>query len=106
MTFLTSRTLIDNGGKRFVDDKDFSQPFDFENERMTLDFIIDSFEQSLGYLKSRETYHDRLNNISQVSSIAEYNQMNLNVLHLDEYDLLKKNLDYLVRARQDNLGKF
>lgn len=41
LSFLTSRTLIDNGGRSFLDDKDFSDPISDENEQMTMNFIID-----------------------------------------------------------------
>lgn len=32
--------------------------------------------------------------------------MNLNILHLDEHDLLTKNLEYLVKARDESISKF
>lgn len=105
MTFLTSRTLIDNGGVSFVQGKDFSEALEHENERMTFDFIIGSFETHLGNLKPREHYADKLSNMPQVSSVSECNQMNLTVLHMDEHDLLTKNLDYLYKAREQNLSK-
>lgn len=39
----------------------------------------------------------------QVTSVREMNQMNLNVLHLDEHDVLTKNLSYLYKAREKQL---
>ena len=101
---MTSRTLIENGGVRFLDDKDFSEPIEQENERMTLDFIIEGFERNLNNLKKREVYVDRLANMKQVTNISEYNQMNLTTMQLDELDLLEKNLKYLYKTRQDNLS--
>ena len=88
-----------------MDDKDFSEPLSYENEQMTLDFIIESFEKNLNNLKKREVYADQLANLKQVTSISEYNQMNLTILQMDEYDLLTKNLEYLYKARQDSLSK-
>ena len=88
-----------------MDDKDFSEPLSYENEQMTLDFIIESFEKNLNNLKKREVYADQLANLKQVTSISEYNQMNLTILQMDEYDLLTKNLEYPYKARQDSLSK-
>ena len=101
---MTSRTLIENGGIRFLDDKDFSEPIEQENERMSLDFIIEGFERNLNNLKRREVYVERMTNLKQVTNISEYNQMNLTTMQLDELDLLEKNLKYLYKTRQDNLS--
>ena len=73
---------------------------------MAFDFIIGSFERHLGNLKPREHYADKLNSMPQVTSVSECNQMNLTVLHMDEHDLLTKNLEYLHKARDQNLSKF
>ena len=63
MSFMTSRTLIDNGGKSFLADKDFSEGLDFGNEQMSFDFIIESFEGHLNNLKNRDVYVDKLANM-------------------------------------------
>ena len=42
----------------------------------------------------------------KVSSLSEFNQMNLAILHLDEHDVLEKNLNYLYGAREEILTKF
>lgn len=42
----------------------------------------------------------------KVSSLSEFNQMNLAILHLDEHDVLEKNLKYLYGAREEILTKF
>ena len=39
LSFLTSKTLLDNGGSGYLDDKDFSEPLDLHNESMVLDFL-------------------------------------------------------------------
>ena len=77
---MTSRTLIENGGIRFLDDKDFREPIEQENERMSLDFIIEGFERNLNNLKRREVYVERMANLKQVTNISEYNQMNLTTM--------------------------
>ena len=101
LSFVTSRTLMENGGADFLADKDFTKAIDVENERLSFDFIIESFERSLNNLKKREFYEEKIgNNATQITSISEFNLMNLNVLHLDEHDLLTKNLEYLYKARE------
>ena len=63
LTFMTSRMLMENGGSTFIEDKDFTEALDAENEQMSFDFIIDSFEKNLSNFKSRETYVDQLANM-------------------------------------------
>ena len=71
---------------------------------MTLDFIIDHFERNLNNLKGRDVYAERLAKMPQVTTLSEYNQMNLTILHMDEHDLLTKNIQFLKKARQENLS--
>ena len=106
LSLLTSRTLLDNGGASFLEDKDYSEALDATTESMSYQFLIDSFERKLSHLKKREYYADKLENMPQVASISEYNQMNLAILQMDEHDLLTKNLDYLVKTRDESMTKF
>ena len=103
LTFLTSRCLMNNGGATWLDDKDFNEALDMENERMTFDFLIEGLEKQLNNLKPRDHYQNSLDQMPQVTSVREMNQMNLNVLHLDEHDVLTKNLSYLYKAREKQL---
>ena len=47
LSFLSSQTLLDNGGKAYIDSKDFSEPLDLRNESMVFDFLINRFEGHL-----------------------------------------------------------
>ena len=53
---------MENGGIDFVAEKDFTKAIDIENERLSFDFIIESFERNLNNLKKREFYADKLDN--------------------------------------------
>ena len=55
---MTSRSLINGGGAQFLEGKDFSEPLDHDNERMTYDFLIESFEKHLNNLKGRDEYQN------------------------------------------------
>ena len=72
---------------------------------MTLDFVIDHFERNLRNLQGRDVYADKLARMPQVTSLSEYNQMNLNILHMDEHDLLTKNIQFLKNTKQESLSK-
>ena len=64
LSFLTSKTLLDNGGVSFLDDKDFSEPLDMHNESMVLNFLENRFEANLNQLKSEEFYRDKIAKIT------------------------------------------
>ena len=65
---------MENGGIDFVAEKDFTKAIDIENERLSFDFIIESFERNLNNLKKREFYEDKLNNnAEQITSISAFN---------------------------------
>lgn len=68
---------------------------------MTFDFLVEGLERNLNNLKRRDVYEEQLSSMAQVGSLSEFNQMNLAVLHLDEFDVLTKNLDYLYKAREE-----
>ena len=59
-------------------------------------------------LKSEEFYHDKISKLTeqQIEKVTDYNKLNMYRLHLDERDVLQKNLNYLTKARQNNLNKF
>ena len=73
LSFITSQGLMDNGGSKHLDDKDFSEAIEAQNEEMTFRFIIENFEKQLEHLKARDFYADKLANMPQVTSIEEYN---------------------------------
>jgi len=65
--------------------------------------LIDSIENNLqSQLKPREVYQAKLQEL-EINSMKKYNMMNVHRLHLNEIDILRKNLDYLQTMRK-NLG--
>lgn len=62
--------------------------------------MIDSINNDLdNVLKPREVYVQKLNELN-VDSMNKYNLLNIYRLHINEHDILKKNLDYLLKLRK------
>ena len=109
LSFLTSKTLLDNGGASFVKDIDFTQPFEAENEKLCFDFLLERFAAHLTQTKSDDYYRDQIAKLTegrQISSLSEYNKLNMYRLHLDERNVLQKNTEHLKKARFTNLNLF
>jgi hypothetical protein len=74
---------------------------------MTFDFLIQSVEQNLSRLKPRDFYSQRIAELEiNMSTLDQYHLLNVSRLHLDEFDILKGNLDYLRKARDSNIKEF
>ena len=58
LAFLTSKTLINNGGSSFALNNDFSLPIDETNESMVYNFLLESIEGHLEKYRSTEYYTD------------------------------------------------
>jgi hypothetical protein len=51
LSFLTSQTLIENGGASYLNGKDFREAIDQRSELMAFDFLIENFEKNLDQMK-------------------------------------------------------
>lgn len=99
---------MDHGGKQYIFGQDLNTPLDSQNERMAFDFLIEHIERHRGNLKTRGFYSNqvRTEESPQITSKVELDEHNLATLHLDEMDVLDKNLEYLTRTRAENLKRF
>ena len=62
--------------------------------------MIDSINNDLdNVLKPREVYVQKLNELN-VDSMNKFNLHNIYRLHINEHDILQKNLDYLLKLRK------
>lgn len=76
LAFLTSKQIMDLGGKQGLGHTDFKTMVHPTNERMCYDFLIDNFEQSLDNLNPQK-YRDTLDSETQVQSLLEFNARNI-----------------------------
>jgi hypothetical protein len=84
----------------YLNNADFSKPFDPENEQSVFSFLTQSLEEAYSKLKPREYYKSRVVELeSNIDSLDTYHLLNVNRLHLDESDILRSNLEYLAKAR-------
>lgn len=91
--------MIDNGGSKLLDNIEFTKEFDPFIENCTTQFLIDSIEKELfDKMKPREVYEAKLKEL-QVNSLKNFNLLNLHRIHLNEVDILQKNLDYLKKLK-------
>ena len=94
--------LIDNGGSSFLDGKDFTEQLDPTNEQLVVDFLLERLENNMNKLKSMDKYNEKVAQLTEkpIETIADYNQLNSARLHIDEYEVLKKNYSHLSKMRQ------
>jgi hypothetical protein len=63
--------------------------------------MIDSIRNDLEFnLKPRQVYIDKLKeleDIGKVDTLHKYNLLNIYRMHVNEHDILKKNLEYLYK---------
>ena len=97
---------MDIGSTAAVENHDFKSIVEPNMERMIFDFLIESLESHYSNLKSKDHYLNIVNDTKQVTSLSEYNQRNIAQLHLDESQILEKNLQYLQRARNEVIKLF
>ena len=55
--------LMKNGGASFILENDFKKPFDLENEKISIQFLMEYLENSLSKLKPREKYEEVVNGL-------------------------------------------
>ena len=112
LNFLTSKNVMDftpttqteSGTEHFLEHETFKDPFDPSNEQLTFQFLTKSLESSLSKLKPRDFYLSRIGDLeSNIDSLDSYHLLNVYRLHLDEYDILKGNLDYLSKTVTKNI---
>ena len=88
----------------FLKNESFKDPFDPSNEQFTFDFMIKRVEEALGKLKPRDYYAHKLADLEKgINTLNDFHMMNLMRLHLDEFDILKSNLEYLTKASKTNI---
>lgn len=88
----------------FLKNETFKDPFDPSNEQFAFDFIIKRVEEAMGRLKPRAYYADKLGELEKgINSLNDYHMMNVMRLHLDEFDILKGNLEYLTKTSKTNI---
>ena len=92
---------MDFGGTALLKEKvDFQSSFDVFNEECTIQFMIDSINSDLDtVLKPREVYQLKIQELGQIDTMNKYNLLNVYRLHINEHDVLKKNLEYLMKLR-------
>ena len=115
LNLLTSKSIMeflpDQGDltstQHFLERETFKEPLDPENEQMSFEYLISTLEGYLSHLKPREHYLSSAGNLeSSLDSLDKFHQLNIARLHLDEVDILKGNLEYLVKAKDTNIRSF
>ena len=96
---------MENGGiEHFMNEETFKEPVDPSNEQITFDFLIKTLESEFAKFKPRSHYLDRLGQLeSRIDSLDSFHLMNVLRMHVDEYDILKGNLDFLTKAQDSNI---
>lgn len=79
LSFTTSQLLMQHGGRQFVDGSDFKRPIDPENERMSLDFLIQHLEGLLAKFRPAEAYQSVIDEL-KVESKQQYDRLNIHRL--------------------------
>ena len=80
LSFLSSKTLIDNGGASFAMKQDFKSPVDEQSERMSFDFLMQTLEENLNNLKPREHYQAVIEDPKQIETVSDYNLRNMHTI--------------------------
>jgi len=79
--------------------EDFSKPFDPENEQLSFKFLSQSLEDAFSKLKPKEYYVNRIAELeAKLDSLDKYHMLNVCRLQLDEWEILKGNLDYMYKT--------
>ena len=69
--------------------------------------MIQRVEEALSKLKPRDHYASRLADLEkQITSLKEFHMLNVMRLHVDEHDILRGNLEYLMKTRDANIRSF
>ena len=88
----------------YINHEDFSKPFDPENEQVAFKFLTSSIEEALHKLKPKEYYLSRIGELeANLDSLDKYHMLNVCRLHVDEWDILKGNLDFLGKTEDVNI---
>ena len=66
-----------------------------------IDFLLERLESNMMKLKSVDEYQERVAQLTEtpIETLASYNQLNSALLHIDEFELLKKNFSHLSKMR-------
>ena len=66
-----------------------------------IDFLLERLESNMMKLKSVDEYQERVAQLTAtpIETLANYNQLNSALLHIDEFELLKKNFSHLSKMR-------
>ena len=64
--------IIDLGGSHKLNELDFKSPFDMHNERLALDFVLETLERNLAFLQD-STHYNKIVKDKPVNSVADVN---------------------------------
>jgi hypothetical protein len=91
----------------FLKNESFKEAFDPSNEQFTFDFLIQRVEESLSHLKPKDHYLNKQVILEkEITYLNDFHMLNVMRLHLDEHDILTGNLEYLRKARDENIRVF